>query len=172
MEKKTEEGKWQCICCYEEDVTKKYITKCAHSPCCVDCIEKWMETNPTCPICRTVIGEKREEYTIGPMLMDTMLMDTIGPMLMDTMLMDAMNSSFRPEKDEFIKRFCNAHIKIASAREDMFFGVIIPTISSRDSVLEMTGDAPPNSQKKIYRKRAKKRPKIRQFKRKFKKNYK
>lgn len=65
--------KWECgICCGKdgEDGCKKVFTKCTHSYCCENCLEKWMDTNPVCPVCRTKLkDEEKFNYVHRPLIL-------------------------------------------------------------------------------------------------------
>lgn len=45
----------ECPICQETTATPK-ITSCQHT-FCVSCLDKWLETNNTCPMCRSQISE-------------------------------------------------------------------------------------------------------------------
>jgi NACalpha-BTF3-like transcription factor len=52
-----------CSICFESlEDDKIHTTKCSHSYH-KECLEKWLNKNNTCPICRTKIGNKRNRET-------------------------------------------------------------------------------------------------------------
>ena len=55
---------FECTICYcSKHVGEKHETKCGHV-FCNTCINKWTETNDTCPLCRSIIVESRIERLI------------------------------------------------------------------------------------------------------------
>lgn len=47
----------QCPICLEALILEtQKITKCQHT-FCMSCLDKWLETNHTCPMCRTELNE-------------------------------------------------------------------------------------------------------------------